>query len=66
MGNNDQAISDLRAARATLLKMRRDWAGAISAGYAKGKTEDGLVKFVEVQNTIEAIDRAIRDEKGSP
>jgi len=60
---NDKAISDLEAARATLVKARRNWASAMAAGYVKGETENALVKFVEIQAAIEAIDRAIEDEE---
>jgi hypothetical protein len=60
---NEKAISDLEAARATLVKARRNWASAMAAGYVKDETENALVKFVEIQAAIEAIDRAIEDEE---
>ena len=60
---NDKAISDLEAARATLVKARRSWASAMAAGYVRGETETTLAKFVEIQAAIEAIDRAIEDEE---
>jgi len=35
----------------------------MAAGHVKGETENALVKFVEIQAAIEAIDRAIEDEE---
>lgn len=64
---NDRPVLDLKVARKTLVDMRRNWATALAAGYTKGKTEDGVARFVEVQTAIEAIDRAITDEEsGQP
>lgn len=65
MTSNDDAIFDLKGARNTLLKTRRNYASALCAGYVRGKAEDAVIKIVEVQNAIEAIDRAIKDEEAA-
>ena len=59
---NEQPVLDLKGARSTLVTMRRNWATALSQDYVKGKSEDGVTKFLEIQAAIEAIDRAIKDE----
>jgi hypothetical protein len=60
---NDRPISDLEGARATLVKERRNLASAMAAGYVRGETENAMVRFVEIQAAIEAVDRAIEDEE---
>ena len=56
-------IDDLQKARETLVKMRRNIATALAAGYARGKTEDAIEQFSEIQAAINAIDKAIKDEE---
>ncbi len=41
--------------------MRHDWAKAIAAGYKRGETETAIKGIIEVQQTIDVIDRAIEE-----
>ena len=43
---------------------RRAFAKIIAASFEREKTVDARARFVELQATIEAIDRAIEDEEG--
>ena len=43
---------------------RRAFAKIIAAPFEREKTVDARARFVELQATIEAIDRAIDDEEG--
>lgn len=58
----------LLTARDKLIYERRGIAMAIALGYRRRRSDDphtneARVAFIEVQNLIEAIDRAIADEK---
>jgi len=55
-------VEVLRKAREAMVKERRDLADALSKPYDRTKTPDYRSAFVEVQNTIEQIDKAIADE----
>jgi hypothetical protein len=47
-----------------LVEDRRAFAKIIAAPFEREKTVDARARFVELQATIEAIDRAIEDEEG--
>ena len=62
----DEHVHELEKARSALVKIRLDWAKAIAAGYKRGETENAVKAITEVQQAIEAVDRAIdemRDEE---
>ena len=54
----------LLKARERLVEDRRAFAKIIAAPFEREKTVDARARFVELQATIEAIDRAIEDEEG--
>jgi hypothetical protein len=56
-----QHLSDFRAA---VVDERRRLAKALSA--KKSRTEKARKDFIAMQETIEAIDRALADEQGKP
>ena len=56
---NDPA-SDLEKAHATLVNMRRNSASALARG---SETGDAVRSLIQIQDAIEAIDRAALDEK---
>jgi hypothetical protein len=55
-------IEELRKARSALVNDRRSRAKAIPGA----RTSAALMSFIEVQQAIEAIDHAIKDEKNPP
>jgi hypothetical protein len=55
----DDDLQDLTNARKVLVEMRHNWAKAIAAGYKRGETETAIKDLIEVQQTIDVIDRAI-------
>ncbi len=55
-------LENLIAARGAALKARRDIAEALGVAYKRGHTE-ARDAFIDIQELIEAIDRAIADEK---
>jgi hypothetical protein len=57
----DDDLQDLTKALKVLIKMRHDWAKAIAAGYKRGETETAIKGIIEVQQTIDVIDRAIEE-----
>jgi hypothetical protein len=57
----DDDLQDLTKARKVLVKMRHDSAKAIAAGYKRGETETAIKGIIEVQQTIDVIDRAIEE-----
>jgi hypothetical protein len=61
---SDEHTDDLKKARAQLVEERRRYAKVLAGPYSRGKTEDAHERFVEIQATIEAMDRAIEDEVG--
>ena len=56
-------VKTLTTARDQLLADRRSLAGKLAKGYVAGKTEEEIGRFVVVQQGIDAIDRALRDER---
>jgi hypothetical protein len=57
-------IEELRKARSSLVNERRNRAKILV--YPGARTSAALMSFIEVQQTIEAIDHAIKDEKNPP
>ena len=47
-----------------MVEDRRAFAKIIAAPFERAKTVDARARFVELQATIETIDRAIEDEEG--
>jgi hypothetical protein len=61
-------INTLSAARDKLVEERRALASAIALGYRRRRTDEAHTNemrdtFIAIQNTIEAIERAIEHEK---
>src|SRR5262245_10310586 len=61
---SEQHATLLEKARERLIEDRRAFAKIIAAPFEREKTVDARARFVELQATIEAIDRAIEDEEG--
>ena len=61
---SEQHATLLKKARERLVEDRRAFAKIIAAPFEREKTVDARARFVELQATIEAIDRAIEDEEG--
>jgi hypothetical protein len=62
---SEEHTDNLKKARAQLIGARRTFAQVLAGAYERGKTEEVRERFVEIQAAIEAIDRAIEDEKRS-
>jgi hypothetical protein len=63
-----EAINTLQTARQTLVEERRALSVAMALGYRRRRTDDAHTSgmresFIGIQNTIEAIDRAIAHER---
>jgi len=56
----------LRAARDKMVDARRGWAKVLGEPFDRSKTPDARAGLVEMQEVIEAIDRAIEDELRKP
>jgi hypothetical protein len=56
-------VEALEKARQQMVKARDQLAQKLGQPYQRTQTEDWRAQFREVQATIEAIDRAIADEK---
>jgi hypothetical protein len=68
MAEESHPIKMLIAARDKLVEERRGLSGAIALGYRRRRTDDTHTNdmretFIGVQNTIEAIERAIAHEE---
>ena len=63
MTQENEHIRKLIAARAREVEQRRNVAGVVAQA-ERGETERMREVFINLQNTIAAIDRAIQDEKG--
>jgi len=61
---SEQHATLLKKARERLVEDRRAFAKIIAAPFEREKTVDARARFVELQATIEATDRAIEDEEG--
>ena len=62
MAELDQ-VKMLKRAREELRKQRRSLAEALAGGYKRGQTETHVELFTKIQAGIEAIGRAIDDER---
>jgi hypothetical protein len=60
MVQKNEHIKNLTAARDREVLHRREVAGALAQKYDRAHTE---ITFISIQNTIDAIDRAIADER---
>jgi hypothetical protein len=64
MSARNEHIGKLIEAREHAVKARRDVvAGALAQPYKRGASENMQEVFVKLQGVIEAIDRAIEDER---
>jgi hypothetical protein len=63
MATENEHIKNLVAARDKEVADRRDDAGAMAAQHQRGHAEDMREAIILIQNAIEAIDRAIADER---
>ncbi len=63
MAQENEHIRKLIAARDREVEQRRNVADALAQAYERGETERMREVFISLQNTIEAIERAIQHEK---
>ena len=63
MANENEYLAKLAAARSRMVTERRELASALAEKYKRGHTDDMREQLVQIQATIEALDRAIVDEK---
>ncbi|HUN96170.1 MAG TPA: hypothetical protein VMU69_08025 [Bradyrhizobium sp.] len=63
MSAGKEHLERLRAARIQTVEGRRKVAARLAEDYQEGHAEELRELFVELQTTIEAIDRAIEDEQ---
>lgn len=56
-------VETLEKARQQLVKARLELAAKLSGHYQRAQTEDWRAEFRDVQATIDAIDRALAEEK---
>ena len=63
MDTENAHVNALVAARIKAVSERRRVTETLTADHRRGQTEETLETFVKLQDTIEAIDRAIADEK---
>jgi hypothetical protein len=63
LDQENEHVLALVSARAKAVAERRRVAEALTADHKRGHTEETLETFVKLQDTIEAIDRALADEE---
>lgn len=63
MDHENEHIKKLAAARSKAVIERRNVAKALTEDYRRGEIENTRSMFIALQSMIEAIDRAIADEK---
>ena len=63
MAQENQHIQKLIAARDREVEQRRNVADALAKAYERGETERMREVFINLQNAIEAIERAIQHEE---
>jgi hypothetical protein len=63
MTTQNDHLKKLHAARTQAVKGRREIADTLTENFRRGHTEDVRDLFIKLQDTIEAIDRAILDEE---
>jgi molecular chaperone GrpE (heat shock protein) len=59
----NEHIEQLLAARARMVADRREFAKSLAKEYKRGDTERVREVFIDIQNAIDAIDRAIENEQ---
>jgi hypothetical protein len=61
----NQHLNDLEHAIGQLREQRRNWVKTLAAGagHERGKTESAIESFLKCQTAIEAIERAVDDER---
>jgi hypothetical protein len=62
---SEQHAALLKTARERLVEDRRGFAKIIAAPFERERTNDARERFIEMQMAIEAVDRAIEDEKNN-
>jgi hypothetical protein len=63
LAQENEHIRKLIAARDREVEQRRNIADALARAYERGETERMREAFINIQNTIEAIERAIEHEE---
>jgi hypothetical protein len=63
MTEDNGHLAKLVAARSRMVTERRDVARALTEKYNRGQTNEMRELLVQIQTTIDAVDRAIADEK---
>ena len=63
MTDDNDHLAELLAARARMVTERREVASALTEKYRRSQTNEMRELLVQIQTTIDAIDRAIADEK---
>jgi len=63
MADESEHVAKLVAARSRMVIERREVASALTEKYKRSHTDNMRELLVQIQSTIEAIDRAIADEK---
>ena len=63
MADENEHLAMLVAARSRMVTERREVASALTEKYKRAHTDDMRELLVQIQATIDAIDRAIADEK---
>jgi hypothetical protein len=61
----NEHVEALRAARNRLVEQRRQFVQVLAKPYERGTTEAMRDQFLRVQETIAAIDEALKDEQKS-
>ncbi len=61
-----ERLDTLKKARERMLDERDVFAKVLAAPFDRDKAERSRLKFIETQNLIDAIDRAIKAEEASP
>jgi len=59
----EDPVFTLKKAREQVVRGRRHCATALAGGYQRGETESSMQYMVQIQQCIEALDRAIEDEQ---
>jgi hypothetical protein len=63
VADDNHHLAELLAARARMVTERREVASALTEKYRRSQTNEMRELLVQIQATIDAIDRAIADEK---
>ena len=58
-------LEDLQRLRALTIEQRRKLVGDLTRPSERGSAQDLRELFLKLQETIEAVDRAIKDESGN-